>query len=126
MAKHKTTQQQLEDAEERLKRLRERQRQQTTRQRILVGAMYIGRAKNDPAAHHKLMCDLDVWLTAKRDRKLFDLGPIRGLYGAKFKTLSKEPGWWMGISLKRVPVDRYGNLLDRNGNRVDLQGNLNG
>lgn len=82
MAKHRTTEQQLAAAEERLNELRKRQRTEATRRRVLVGAMLLGRAERDPVAHHHLMRELDSWLTADRDRRLFELGPIRGLYGA--------------------------------------------
>lgn len=101
MAQHRTTEQQLAAAEERLSKLRKRQRTEDTRRRVLVGAFYLGRAERDPAAHTRLMRDLDEWLTDERDRRLFRLGAIRGLYAATLTPVEKSAGWIFGKSLAR-------------------------
>lgn len=69
MAK-RTTAQQLADAEQRLNRLRQKARREETRKKILVGALVLNRAKNDPEFHQKLLYELDQFLS-DRDRPLF-------------------------------------------------------
>lgn len=96
MARHRTTAQQLADAEAKLSRLRQRQRQEDTRRRILVGSMFLTRAERDEVISEQLMRELDTWLTDERDRRLFvdwGLGPIRGLYRATLTPAIRQPGW---------------------------------
>lgn len=113
---HRTTEQQLADAELRLNRLREQARRNDTRRKILIGAMVMGRAEASDAEMEKLLRDLDAWLASgHRDRRLwFDngLGQVSGLYGAKLHQV--QPGWAFGRALSPVPKpmrDRYGNPI---------------
>ncbi|WP_280564946.1 hypothetical protein [Chromohalobacter sp. 48-RD10] len=109
MAKHRTTEQQLADAEAKLARLRELKRKEDTRRRILIGSMILGRAEGDDATMERLLKELDGWLgDGHRDRKLFGLGPISGLYGATLRPAAQQPGWALNMALKPVR-DRYGN-----------------
>lgn len=59
---HRTTAQQLADAEARLNRLREQARREDTRRRILVGSMILGRAEGNTAVMEQLIHDMDGWL----------------------------------------------------------------
>jgi len=52
-------------------RLRERKRD--TRRKILIGAYYLDKAKNDDKAWHLLVAEMDNYLSRDVDRKLFDL-----------------------------------------------------
>lgn len=113
---HRTTEQQLADAELRLNRLREQARKNDTRRRILIGSMVMGRAEADGAEMEQLLHDLDTWLASgHRDRRLwFDkgLGPVSGLYGVKLRQV--QPGWAFGRALPQIPkplCDRYGNPI---------------
>lgn len=113
---HRTTEQQLADAELRLNRLREQARRNDTRRKILIGAMVMGRAEASDAEMEKLLRDLDAWLTSgHRDRRLWldkGLGPVSGLYGAKLQLV--QSGWAFGRALPPVPKplrDRYGNPI---------------
>lgn len=115
-AAHRTTAQQLADAELRLNRLREQARREDTRRKILIGAMVMGRAEADRAKNEQLLHELDAWLASgHRDRRLwFDngLGQVSGLYGAKLHQV--QPGWAFGRALSPVPKpmrDRYGNPI---------------
>ena len=53
-----------------------KQRKIDTRKKILAGSAVLDAARKDPAAQEKLTKLLDSFLTAGRDRKLFDL-PIK-------------------------------------------------
>ena len=53
-----------------------KQRKIETRKKILAGSAVLDAARKDPAAQEKLTKLLDSFLTAERDRKLFDL-PIK-------------------------------------------------
>ncbi len=113
---HKTTEQQLAEAEQRLNRLREKARQEDTRRKILVGAMILNQAKQDTTLHENLMIHLDSFLAAgHRDRRLFfdhGLGPIAGLYGKTLHPLEHLPGWAFSRTLPAKPsLDRYGNPI---------------
>lgn len=108
MAQHRTTEQQLAAAEERLNKLRKRQRNKDTRRRVLIGALYLGRAERDSDAHHRLMRDLDLWLVNQRDRTLFGLCSLRGLYGATPQSKNRTAGWTLGAKLQQAPRDRIG------------------
>lgn len=118
-SQHRTTAQQLADAEARLNRLREQARREDTRRRILVGSMILGRAEDNTAVMEQLIHDMDGWLASgHRDRRLFldyGLGPIRGLYGATLHPIEqpRAAGWAFGRALppavQPVQRDRYGN-----------------
>ncbi len=114
---HKTTEQQLAEAEQRLNRLREKARQEDTRRKILVGAMILSEAQQDTTLHGNLMSHLDSWLSAgHRDRRLFvdyGLGPIAGLYGKTLHPLEHLPGWAFSRTLSpaKPSLDRYGNPI---------------
>ena len=53
-----------------------KQRKIETRKKILAGSAVLDAARKDPASQEKLTKLLDSFLTAERDRKLFDL-PIK-------------------------------------------------
>lgn len=114
---HKTTEQQLAEAEQRLNRLREKARQEDTRRKILVGAMILSEAQQDTTLHENLMSHLDSWLASgHRDRRLFvghGLGPIAGLYQAKLTPADTKRGWSFGRTLSpaKPSLDRYGNPI---------------
>ncbi|MCA1773159.1 MAG: hypothetical protein LC677_11345 [Halomonas sp.] len=115
---HRTTEQQLADAEAKLNALREKARREDTRRRILIGSMLLGKAEADDAKMEQLLHDLDTWLASgHRDRRLwldYGLGPIRGLYGATLHP-SKQQGWVFGRELPPAVApmrDRYGNPCD--------------
>lgn len=100
MAKHRTTAQRLADAEAKISRLREQQRKEDTRRRILVGSMLLTRAERNELVMEHLLAELDEWLTDERDRRLFadlGIGPIRGLYRASLTPATKQPGWAVRI-----------------------------
>jgi len=119
MAKHRTTAQQLADAEARLNRLREQARREDTRRRTLIGSMLLGRAESDAAVMQQMLRELDHWLASgHRERRLFrdrGLGPIRGLYGAILCPAARRAGWAFGRALPatvEAPArDRYGNPI---------------
>lgn len=127
MAKHRTTQQLLKEAENRASALRDRAQKEDTRRRILIGSVLLGRAAADDATMERLLRDLDGWLSSgHRDRRLFQsygLGPIRELCGAtlfpvptkrnKSGKKQRQPfGWAFGRALpSAVQRDRYGNLI---------------
>lgn len=101
MAKHRSTEQQLAAAEERLNRLRERQRKEDTRRKILVGAMILAQAEANDELMDQLHNELDEWLqTGHRDRKLFGLGPLSGLRNATLGKVENRPGWSLGVALE--------------------------
>lgn len=60
---------------------RERQREQAqarkddTRRKILIGSFYLSKMKDDDGFALKVKQQLDKYLTAERDRNLFDLKP---------------------------------------------------
>lgn len=95
---HRTTEQQLADAEQRLNRLREKARQEDTRRKILVGSLVLSQAQSDSNLHANLIKHLDQWLASgHRDRRLFfehGLGPIAGLYEAKLTPVNFNAGWF--------------------------------
>lgn len=111
--KHRTTEQQLADAEERLARLRKKQRDEDTRRRVLVGSLYLGRSERSSAARQQLLRDLDSWLTDERDRRIFDLGAIPGLYSSPLHPSQalNQPGWAFSKTLRQIDLDRYGNPI---------------
>lgn len=116
---HRTTSQQLADAEARLNRLREQARREDTRRKILIGSLILGRAESDNAVMDRLLRDLDSWLASGRDRRLFldhGLGPIQGLYGATLHPAEQAQGWAFGRELPLATEseperDRYGNPI---------------
>lgn len=55
------------------KKLKEQERKDDTRRKILLGAMYLQKMRNDETAHEKILMSLDRYLTEDRDRKLFNL-----------------------------------------------------
>ena len=78
----------IEEAEARLKKLKEQDRarkqkerqrvnaqnrKDDTRRKILLGAMYFERMKKDDEAKEQILKALDKYLTTERDRNLFDL-----------------------------------------------------
>lgn len=78
----------IEEAEARLKKLKEQDRarkqkerqrvaaqnrKDDTRRKILIGAMYFERMKKDEEFKDQLLKALNKYLTAERDRNLFDL-----------------------------------------------------
>jgi len=101
--KHKTTEQQLADAEARLNKLREQARKNDTRRKILIGSMYLSQAE-EYGALDQLLTRLDNWLpSGHRDRRLWlddGIGPVRGLYGATLQPAKKPPGWAKEVLFK--------------------------
>nr|WP_173057755.1 hypothetical protein [Halomonas sp. Ant2]AJY53636.1 MobS/MobC [Halomonas sp. Ant2] len=119
-AAYRTTAQRLADAELHLNRLREKNRKEDTRRKILVGAMMLAKAENSPQIRQQLLTEIDNRLaTGHRDRRLFidyGIGPIRGLYGATLHPAEEQPpGWAEGLLWKKKPLqrstDRYGNVI---------------
>lgn len=117
IGRHRTPEQQLAAAEERLNRLREQTRRNDTRRKILIGSIVMSRAEANNAAMKQLLRDLDNWLASgHRDRRLWldkGLGTVSGLYDAKLHQV--QPGWAFGRMLPPVPKpllrDRYGNPI---------------
>lgn len=107
--RHRSIDQQVAEAEERLNKLRKRQRERDTRRKILAGAFYIKQAERNSEANKQLMSDMDSWLTDERDRRLFELGAMQGLFGAKLSPA--QPGWSLGVTLSQTSTDRYGNAV---------------
>lgn len=62
---------------ERQRREQERRKERAadTRRKVLVGAMNMEKAKNDPQKAAELLSDMDAFLVRDDDRKLFDLPP---------------------------------------------------
>ena len=80
----------IEQAEARLKALKDKQkareqrlrqqqqaqnRKDDTRRKILLGALYLERMKSDKEVEERMKLALDKYLTADRDRALFGLPP---------------------------------------------------
>ena len=57
-------------------REREKSRKEETRKKILIGAMVIDGMSKNQDYQSKMLKNLDKYLTAERDRKLFNLTPI--------------------------------------------------
>lgn len=108
--RHRSTEQQLADAEERASQLRKKTRERDTRRKILIGSMYQSQA-DQYGATAQLLQRLDNWLpSGHRDRNLWlddGIGQIRGLYGAKLSL--PTPGWSLKVTLRHT--DRYGNPI---------------
>lgn len=116
---YRTTAQRLADAELHLNRLREKNRKEDTRRKILVGAMMLAETENNPKVRRQVLTGIDNKLaTGHRDRRLFidyGIGPLRGLYGATLHPAEKQPpGWAEELVWKKKPLqrstDRYGNV----------------
>lgn len=88
MADMTVLQKRIEEAEARLKKLKEQDRarkqkerqrlsaqirKDDTRRKILLGAMYFERMKKDDEFKEQMLKALDKYLTTERDRNLFDL-----------------------------------------------------
>lgn len=88
MADMTVLQKRIEEAEARLKKLKEQDRarkqkerqrllaqsrKDDTRRKILIGAMYFERMKKDDEFKEQMLKTLDKYLTTERDRKLFQL-----------------------------------------------------
>lgn len=88
MADMTVLQKRIEEAEARLKKLKEQDRarkqkerqrllaqsrKDDTRRKILIGAMYFERMKKDDEFKEQMLKALDKYLTTERDRKLFQL-----------------------------------------------------
>ena len=56
-------------------REREKSRKEETRKKILIGAMVIDGMSKNQDYQSKMLKNLDKYLTAERDRKLFNLTP---------------------------------------------------
>jgi hypothetical protein len=116
MAKHRSTEQKLVDAEERAKTLRKKAKARDTRRKILIGSMYQSQAEKSGKTQ-VLLQQLDRWLpSGHRDRNLwFDhgIGSIRGLMsGTQLYPVS--PGWSFGTQLAVLAspfTDKYGNVM---------------
>lgn len=63
------------DARERAKGA-EKAKSRDTKQKVLVGAMFLERAKKDPEVERRLLVELDKYLTRPHDRKAFNLPPL--------------------------------------------------
>ena len=57
-------------------REREKSRKEETRKKILIGAMVLDGMSKNQDYQSKMLKNLDKYLTAERDRKLFNLTPI--------------------------------------------------
>lgn len=57
-------------------REREKLRKDETRKKILIGAMVLDGMSKNQDYQSKMLKNLDKYLTAERDRKLFNLTPI--------------------------------------------------
>lgn len=55
------------------KKLKEQERKDDTRRKILLGAMYLQKMRQDEYAYQKILASLDKYLTENRDRVLFGL-----------------------------------------------------
>lgn len=114
MARHRTTEQKLADAEAKLGQLREKARKEETRRKILIGSMMLSRAKSDHVVMQKLIHELDSWLVSQQDRRLFasfGIGNIQGLCNATLHPVWQKAGWALGTTLRQR--DRYGNLITK-------------
>jgi large subunit ribosomal protein L7/L12 len=61
-------------------REREKSRKEETRKKILIGAMVLDGMSKNQDYQSKMLKNLDKYLTAERDRKLFNLTPINKNY----------------------------------------------
>lgn len=108
-AAHRTTAQQVADAEMRLSRLREQSRKEDTRRRVLVGSMYLSQAKQNDGMG-KLLTRLDHWLpSGHRDRRLwldYGLGPIQGFYGNQ-RLRPLRTGWFAHSLNAKQTVQKF-------------------
>ncbi|PLC56016.1 hypothetical protein [Photobacterium carnosum] len=57
-------------------REREKSRKEETRKKILIGAMVLDGMSKNQDYQSKMLKNIDKYLTAERDRKLFNLTPI--------------------------------------------------
>lgn len=67
---------QLIENRERAKQ-KEQERKEDTRRKILIGSCMLKLTENDDQANAKLLAQLDRYLTEDRDRKLFNLDPLK-------------------------------------------------
>ena len=108
-ASHRTTSQQLADAERRLNRLREQNKKEDTRRKILVGSMYLSQAQQNDGMS-KLVTRLDHWLpSGHRDRRLwldYGLGPIQGFYGNQ-RLQPLRSGWFAHSLSTKQTIQRF-------------------
>lgn len=73
MGRHRTTEQQLADAEARAQRLRQRQRRERDRRLLLTGVAMESWAGGDPKRLKALREILDEQITTDRDRRALGL-----------------------------------------------------
>ena len=57
--------------------LRNEERKEETRRKILVGSFYLENSRKNPDDYKKLVERMDTFLTRDHDRKVFDLPPIK-------------------------------------------------
>lgn len=100
MARHRTAEQLAAEYERKAAAARKRARDQDTRRKILLGSWVQNRMERNDSVKQDMLRALDRWLTRPADRRLFGLGPIKGLYGA---TLKPAPaGWSLGKNLLEI------------------------
>lgn len=73
MKKISKKQQQINKLEQELAKSTLQKRKDDTRRKILIGAMIIGKTKNDPGFKKRVLAELDCFLEREADRKLFNL-----------------------------------------------------
>ena len=73
MKKISTKLQQINKLDQELAKSTLLKRKDDTRRKILIGAMIIGKAKNDPEFNKQVLAELDCFLEREADRKLFNL-----------------------------------------------------
>ncbi|BAZ47349.1 hypothetical protein NIES4102_43950 (plasmid) [Chondrocystis sp. NIES-4102] len=73
MKKISKKQQQINKLEQELAKSTLQKRKDDTRRKILIGAMIIGKTKNDPEFNKRVLAELDRFLEREADRKLFNL-----------------------------------------------------
>ena len=73
MKKISKKQQQINKLEQELAKSTLQKRKDDTRRKILIGAMIIGKTKNDPEFNKQVLAELDRFLEREADRKLFNL-----------------------------------------------------
>lgn len=56
---------------------KEKQRKDDTRKKILIGAMVLDKMSKSEQSNSKVIGQLNEYLTADRDRKLFGLSPLK-------------------------------------------------
>lgn len=77
--------QQQEQLNARIKKIeqqeKDRQRKIDTRKKILIGAMVLDKMSKSEMSNQKVLHELDGYLTAERDRKLFGLDKPKSVHG---------------------------------------------